>query len=314
MEPVGNILGKTWDVEGPHWVFRFANGLVVHTDPFMRRDPARVLPVGGPQDMIMNRLVRWPDIVAGKRVLDIFAGSGILGLMALRLDAASVDFVDINPRAVRFVTENCARNGFAPERRRAIEGSISDYVASRPYDLVLANPPFVVTPPGIAGTLTSNAGADGNVLTDILMTRLDALLAPEGEAYIFVLQLVVDGEPLIARTLPGRLLQRAVAFTAVQEVVCPLDCYVAAYLDRFAQHASAVREWEGDLRARLGRDLGVQHYIMRIMPRGDAPTHWSVVDNLESDHGAGFRYPAASQADMALGRVMENLILPGSDV
>ena len=31
---------------------------------------------------------------------------------------------------------------------------------------------------------------------------------------------------------------------------------------------------------------------------------------LATDYGAGFRYPVSSQADMALGRVTENFILP----
>jgi hypothetical protein len=301
-------------IEGDPWVFSFANGLVVHTDPFMRRDTGRILPVGGPQDMIMNRLVRWPEIVRGKRVLDVFAGSGVLGLMALRLGAAMVDFVDINPRAVRFVSENCARNGFAADRYRAIEASVGDFSSGGPYDVVLANPPFVMTPPGIQGTLTSNAGADGNALTEVLMARMDDFLAPEGEAYVFVLQLVVEGEPLITRTLPKQLRQRTVTLTQVQEEVCPFEHYVAAYLQRFAPQAAAVNEWEQNLRARLGNDLGVCHYIMRIMPRESGPTTWSIVDNLASDYGAGFSYPASSQADMALGRVTENFILPGDAV
>jgi hypothetical protein len=310
MEPLSNTLGKVMEIEGDPWVFRFANGLVVHTDPFMRPDSRRVLPVGGPQDMILNRLVNRPQIVSGKRVLDAFAGSGVLGLMALRLGAASVDFVDINPRAVRFTIENCARNGFSPNSFRAIEASVAEFSDPRPYDVVLANPPFVMTPPGIEGTLTSAAGPEGNDHTEMLVARLDDLLAAEGEAYAFILQLVVDGEPLIARTLPGRLSLRTVTLTPVQEETCPFKDYVAAYLRRFGAQAGAVREWERDLRARFGGALGVQHYIMRVPPRGTAPTTWSIVDNLATDYGAGFRYPVSSQADMALGRVTENFIIP----
>ncbi len=310
MAPLSNTLGKTREIDGDPWVFRFANGLVVHTDPFMRPDPGRVLPVGGPQDMILNRLVNRPHIVRGKRVLDVFAGSGILGLMALRLGAASVDFVDINPRAVRFTTENCERNGFAPASFRAIEASVADFQDPRPYDLVLANPPFVITPPGIAGTLTSQAGPEGNDLTERLIARLEDLLSQDGEAYIFILQLVVDDEPLIAKSLGRHLIGRSVAFTPVQDEICPFADYVAAYLRCFADRASAIRKWDQDLRGRFGSSLGVQHYILRVPPRGTAATTWSIVDNLDTDYGAGFKYPASSQADMALGRVMENFIPP----
>ncbi len=308
MADFSNQLGKTREIEGDPWVFRFANGLVVHTDPFMRPDSRRVLPVGGPQDMIMNRLVNMPQIVRDKRVLDVFAGSGVLGLMSLRLGAASVDFVDINPRAVRFTTENCARNGFAQDSFRAIEASVTDFRDARRYDVVLANPPFVMTPPGIEGTLTSRAGVEGNELTEMLVARLETFLSAEGEAYVFILQLVVDGEPLIARYLSERLTRRAVVFTPVQEETCPFEYYVEAYLKCFAAKAAAVREWQQDLISRFGSELGAQHYIMRVPPRGEAATTWSIIDNLASDYGAGFRYPAASQREMALGRVVENFV------
>jgi len=310
MAGLSNKLGKTMEVERGHWVFRFANGLIVHTDPFMRRDPGRVLPVGGPQDMLMNRLVNRPEIVRDKRVLDAFSGSGVLGLMALRLGAAHVDFVDINPRAVRFAAENCERNGFAADRHRSIQASVAAFSEPGGYDLVLANPPFVVTPPGIEGTLTSNSGADGNDHTEMLVARLDGLLRPKGEAYAFVLQLVAGGEPLITRTLDQNLGQRTVTLTPVQAKICPFEHYVSAYLERFAAQAPAVRAWERDLRARLGPDLGLQHYIVRVAPRGAGETRWSIVDNLASDYGAGFGYPAALERDMALGRVMENFIPP----
>ncbi len=68
-------MARRWRSNEAIGCFRFANGFVVHTDPFMRRDAGRVLPVGGPQDMVMNRLVNRPEIVAGKRGLDAFSGS-----------------------------------------------------------------------------------------------------------------------------------------------------------------------------------------------------------------------------------------------
>ena len=102
--------------------------------------------------------------------------------------------------------------------------------------------------------------------------------------------------------------------TSVQEETCPFEYYEAAYLERFAPKAAAIHAWGQDLRARLGSELGVQHYILRIPPRGLAPTTWSIVDDLASEYGAGFTYPASSQRDMALGRVTENFVLPDQRV
>jgi len=305
-----NILGRTRSEVGEHWVFRFANGLEVHTDPFMRRDRGRVLPIGGPQDVVLNRIANKPELVRGKRVLDAFAGSGIFGLMALKLGAAHVEFVDINPRACDFAAENCRRNGFAEGAWHVTCASIENAQVAKGADVLLANPPFVMTPPGIEGTLTSRAGSDGNALVQMLLRRHDEIVSPDGASTIYILQLVADGAPLIARDL--RLVRnRRAMFTPVQEAVAPLEHYVSGYLLRFPQHTDQIHAWDADLRARHGNDLGVQHYVLRLLPSGEQPTSWSIENDLATEFGEGFAYPAASLRDLALGRVAENFILPG---
>ena len=47
-------------------------------------------------------------LVPGARVLDLFAGSGQLGIEALSRGAAQCTFLDASPDAVRIVTANCA--------------------------------------------------------------------------------------------------------------------------------------------------------------------------------------------------------------
>jgi hypothetical protein len=101
-----------------------------------------------------------------------------------------------------------------------------------------------------------------------------------------------------------------VTLTPVQAEICPFEAYEDAYLQRFPSAAAAIQDWARSLRARLGRELGAQHYIMRVQPRGADPTTWSIVDNLASAYGAGFSYPVSMQRDMALGRVTENFIPP----
>jgi hypothetical protein len=271
-----------------------------------------VLPVGGPQDVLLNRLLHKPWLVRGKKVLDAFAGSGVLGLMALKLGAAFVEFVDINPRAAEFATENCRRNSFAADTYRVVCASVEDFAVAEPADVLLANPPFVMTPPGIEGTLTSRAGADGNEFVEMLLTRHDALLAPQGESYIYILQLVTDRAPLIAGRLGALIRNRPAELTPVQEEIAPFDHYVAAYLQRFPQQAELIHDWDAGLRARYGDGLGVQHYVLRIGPSGSRPTSWSIANNLATEYGEGFAYPASALADLALGRVAENFVLPES--
>jgi hypothetical protein len=303
-------LGRLREIEGERWVFRFENGLVVHTDPFMKDDPGRILPVGGPQDAILSRLASRPELVAGKRVLEPFAGSGVLGLMALRLGALHVDFLDVNPRAQSFEVDNARRNGFAPARYRAITQSIADFEPEQPYELLLANPPFVPTPAGITGTLTSAGGPEGNDLVAILLARLPRLLQPAGEAFVYVMQLVTaQGRPLVADLIERHVASRSVALTPTQAEPMPLSPYVDAYLRYFPLQASEVEGWALGLERVHGAELCVQHYVMHVQAERPGATSWEVTRDLLEKYGQ-LPYPSWSYRDLALARVMENVLPP----
>jgi methyltransferase family protein len=308
MSGLPNRLKRARETQPDGWTFRFANGLSVRTDPFMRPDPARVLPIGGPQDVILNRLVNAPESVAGKRVFDPFAGSGVLGLMALRLGAAHVDFLDVSVRAQTFQIENAKRNGFSADKYRALLGSIADFEAEQPYDVVLANPPFVPTPPGIEGTLTSNGGPEGDALARVLVERLDRVLHASGEAFLYVMQLVDRGEPLLARFAAEHLPGRSLELTPIQQRATPIGEYAAAYVRCFPTHEAQVRAWEAELRARHSMELGVQHYVVHIEPVRPGPATWHITENLAEKYGENLAYPEAANRELALARVMENVV------
>lgn len=91
------------------------------------------------------------------RVLDVCTGSGALAMMAARLGAGEVTAVDVSRRAVMSVRLNAWARGVPV---RAWRGSLADlltrprWVATgdEPYDVVLANPPYVPCPSGMAPT------------------------------------------------------------------------------------------------------------------------------------------------------------------
>lgn len=78
----------------------------------------------------------------GLRVADLGCGSGILGLAALQLGAASVAAADTDPLAERATRENAALNGLGPSALEVTTGSAEALVAllgGRPADLLLCN-------------------------------------------------------------------------------------------------------------------------------------------------------------------------------
>jgi len=82
------------------------------------------------------------DLLRGARVLDLFAGSGALGIEALSRGAAHVTFIDRDPGALDVVRTNLELTGLAERatvRRGDALGQVGGDVSA---DLVLADPPY----------------------------------------------------------------------------------------------------------------------------------------------------------------------------
>jgi 16S rRNA (guanine966-N2)-methyltransferase len=86
--------------------------------------------------------------LAGERVLDLFAGSGALGVEALSRGAAAATFVDRDPRAVAAVRANLEALGIdARVVRQDARGALRDARERRDaYDLVFLDPPYRQAP------------------------------------------------------------------------------------------------------------------------------------------------------------------------
>ncbi len=80
----------------------------------------------------------------GARLLDLFAGTGALGLEGLSRGALSCDFVEQHARTRSVLSANVAALG-AGEQSRVISGDVHRFVAGLDrgaYDIALADPPF----------------------------------------------------------------------------------------------------------------------------------------------------------------------------
>jgi len=96
------------------------------------------------------------DSIRGARVLDLFAGTGTLGIEALSRGAARATFVDLERACATIVTENLRLTGFAQhgdvfcaevaQWLRAHRTALSDY------NLLLLDPPYQ-DEPALSGTL-----------------------------------------------------------------------------------------------------------------------------------------------------------------
>jgi len=83
-------------------------------------------------------------ILTGARVLDLYAGSGALGLEALSRGAAQADFVDVSLAAIKVIRENGTDLG-ALEQMRIHRGEalrFAQKLDAGAYDVAFADPPY----------------------------------------------------------------------------------------------------------------------------------------------------------------------------
>ncbi|MGH7513638.1 MAG: RsmD family RNA methyltransferase, partial [Gemmatimonadales bacterium] len=90
----------------------------------------------------------WMSILAealpAARVLDLYAGSGALGLEALSRGAASADFVELNPPSLRALEANVDALGVTGRARihRGDALRFAERLAPDAYDVAFADPPY----------------------------------------------------------------------------------------------------------------------------------------------------------------------------
>jgi 16S rRNA (guanine966-N2)-methyltransferase len=97
------------------------------------------------RENVFNIVAPW---VEGARVLDLYAGSGAMGLEALSRGAVAAVFVEADRDAVHMIERNLDKlrlTGATVIRTEAMTGLAQEATAGRKYDLVLVDPPYSMT-------------------------------------------------------------------------------------------------------------------------------------------------------------------------
>lgn len=121
---------------------------------------------------------------AGLAVLDLFAGSGALGLEALSRGAGSALFVESDARAAGVIATNITALGFTGATvRRGTVNAVLGAGATGQFDLVFADPPYDVSSAEVGAilvALTQGWVADGGLAVIERPSSAQALAWPAG--------------------------------------------------------------------------------------------------------------------------------------
>ena len=131
-------------------------------------------------DRVRENVFNLVGPVDGARVLDLFAGSGALGIEALSRGARSCVFVERDPEAARTIERNLDKlrlTGARVVRGDALFTVEREAAAGAEYDLVLVDPPYGMLTeiqPRLARHVPPLLAADG-----LLVIETDARTEPE---------------------------------------------------------------------------------------------------------------------------------------
>jgi methylase of polypeptide subunit release factors len=150
-------------------------GLLVASDFQQSMRANHVLGIGGGTRMLASLTVR-REI---ESALDLCTGSGALALLAAR-HAERVVGVDLNRRALRVARVNSALNGTTNVEWRY--GDLYAPVGDEQFDLVIANPPFIVSPE--REFLFRDGGREDDALSRAVVQGAAARLREGGYAHV----------------------------------------------------------------------------------------------------------------------------------
>ncbi len=195
-------------------------GLVTGHNAPMR--PDYVLGVGGASTTLAQLTVREPL----GRALDLGTGCGVQALHLSR-HAESIVATDLNLRALEFAKLTAALSlADESERIDLRSGSLFEPVKGERFDLVVSNPPFVISPESAQGAgrfVYRDASLPGDELCRVVLEQVPGYLAEDGWCQILANWLHVEGVDWRERVAPWVRATGCDAWVVQREVQDPAE-------------------------------------------------------------------------------------------
>ena len=211
----------------------------------------------------------------GEHALDLCTGNGIQAIL-LAAHAERVVATDVNARALAYAAFNAALNGAGNVETRL--GSFFEPVEGEQFDLVVANPPYVVSPE--SAYLFRDGGMSGDAVSEHVVRAAPAALAPGGFASVLIAWALDPEDPAERpRTwLEGSGCDAFLLHTSTDDPIETATVWNRDLVDRPDAYAEALDRWLA-----YYRELGIEHLgyaCLVLRKRGDGREGWLVAQQL----------------------------------
>ena len=205
----------------------------------------------------------------GERALDLCTGNGIQAIL-LAAHAERVVATDVNERALAYAAFNAALNGVGNVETRA--GSFFEPVEGEQFDLVVANPPYVVSPE--TTYLFRDGGMSGDAVSEHVVRATPAALAPGAFACVLIAWALDPDDPAERPRawLEGSGCDGFLLHTSTDDPIETATVWNRELLDRPEDYAAALDRWLA-----YYRELGIEqvgYACLVLRKRVDGRNGW----------------------------------------
>jgi methylase of polypeptide subunit release factors len=196
----------------------------------------------------------------GERALDLCTGNGIQAIL-LAAHADQVIATDVNERALGYATFNAALNGVVNVETRA--GSFFEPLGGEQFDLVVANPPYVVSPE--SAYLFRDSGMRGDAVSELVVRGVPGTLAHGAFASVLIAWALDPADPAARprRWLDGSGCDAFLLHTSIDDPIETATAWNRELADRPDAYAEALDRWLAYYRELRIERLGYACLVLR---------------------------------------------------